>query len=72
MNLHKEGDEMVKKSRNKEFDIFFHTMVDKLGKGSKFDVGKKTLYLGKDIKSDNEYLRTLQDGYKFLIGKSLT
>ena len=71
LNITKEEIEQGKRNKSKDYDVFFFSCVDKLGKTTKFDIENQTLYLGKDIKSDNPYLRDIMDGYKFWIGKSL-
>jgi len=68
MNLHKESEEMKKKGKSKDYDEFFYKMVEKVGE---FDKKNKVLYLKKDTKSDNEYLLTLMENYKFMFSKSL-
>jgi len=75
MNLHKEADlqqEIYKKGKSKDYDAFFWDCIKHLGKTTKFDLEKQTLYLGKDIKSDNEYLLSIMENYKFWISKSLS
>lgn len=59
------------KKKKKEYDEFFFAMIRELGKTTKFDVEKQTLYLGKDIKSDNQYLLSIMENYKFWISKSM-
>lgn len=66
MNITAEEDKMKKKSKN--YDEFFYKMVEKVGE---FDEKNKILYLKKDTKSDNEYLLTLMENYKFMFSKSL-
>jgi len=68
MNITKEGQEIKKKKKSKEYDEFFYKMVEKVGK---FDEKSKILHLKKDTKSDNEYLLTLLENYKFMFSKSL-
>ena len=69
MNITKETSEFKKKK--KEYDEFFFSMIKELGKTTKFDVEKQTLYLGKDVKSDNQYLLSIMENYKFWISKSM-
>ena len=69
MNITNETAEFKKKK--KEYDEFFFAMIRELGKTTKFDVEKQTLYLGKDIKSDNQYLLSIMENYKFWISKSM-
>lgn len=69
MNITNETAEFKKKK--KEYDEFFFAMIRELGKTTKFDVEKQTLYLGKDIKSDNQYLLNIMENYKFWISKSM-
>ena len=59
------------KKKKKEYDEFFFAMIRELGKTTKFDVEKQTLYLGKDVKSDNQYLLSIMENYKFWISKSM-
>ena len=68
MNITKEGQEIKKKGKSKDYDEFFYKMVEKVGE---FDEKSKVLYLKKDTKSDNEYLLTLLENYKFMFSKSL-
>ena len=68
MNITKEGQEIKKKGKSKYYDEFFYKMVEKVGE---FDEKSKVLYLKKDTKSDNEYLLTLMENYKFMFSKSL-
>lgn len=68
MNLTEESEKMIKKSKNQEYDAYFYKMVEKIGE---FNEKDKILYLKKNIKSDNEYLLTLMEGYKFYLSKSL-
>ena len=69
MNITNETAEFKKKK--KVYDEFFFAMIRELGKTTKFDVEKQTLYLGKDIKSDNQYLLSIMENYKFWISKSM-
>ena len=69
MNITNETAEF--KKEKKEYDEFFFAMIRELGKTTKFDVEKQTLYLGKDIKSDNQYLLSIMENYKFWISKSM-
>lgn len=69
MNITNETAEFKKKK--KEYDEFFFSMIKELGKTTKFDVEKQTLYLGKDVKSDNQYLLSIMENYKFWISKSM-
>jgi hypothetical protein len=69
MNITNETAEFKKKK--KEYDEFFFSMIRELGKTTKFDVEKQTLYLGKDVKSDNQYLLSIMENYKFWISKSM-
>ena len=68
MNITKESQEIKKKKKSKEYDAYFYTLVEKVGE---FDEKSRVLYLKKDTKSDNEYLLTLMENYKFMFSKSL-
>lgn len=70
-NITKESSEQEKRNKSKDYDAFFFSCVDKLGKTTKFDIDKQTLYLGKDIKSDNQHLLSIMENYKFWISKSI-
>lgn len=70
-NITKEGEEQKKRNKSKDYDAYFYSMVEKLGKSTKFDIDKQTLYLGKDMKSDNQYLLEIMENYKFWISKSM-
>jgi len=63
--------------RSSEYDEMFFSLLNKLNKGLKdgeeavFNTKEKTLYLGSNIKANNQYFIALCDGYKFFIAKSL-